>query len=88
MNPWPVAFSLFRDQKLKIWETAVWEEPLESELEGTEGTVVDIEKGRIIVRCAASSYLNLMTVQLPNRKKVTSRDFVNGTQLRVGEQLI
>ncbi len=87
MNPWPVAFCSFRDQKLKIWRTAVTEDVPETELERREGTVFDTSGGRLIVRCAGSSYLSLLTVQLPNRNRVSAKDFVNGSQLCVGERL-
>lgn len=88
MNPWPAAFSLFRDQELKIWRTAVTEAPPGLELDRAEGSVVDIQEGRIVVRCGGPTFLSLVTLQLPNRRKVSAADFVNGTQLRIGERLV
>jgi len=88
MNPWPVAFTSFRDQKLKIWETALAEEPLELEMNAAEGGVVTGLRNGILVRCGSRSYLSLLRLQLPSRQKVTATEFVNGTQLKVGERLI
>jgi methionyl-tRNA formyltransferase len=88
MNPWPVAFTSFRDEKLKIWETAVAEEPLELEMDAAEGDVVRGLRNGILVRCGSRSYLSLLRLQLPSRQKVTAREFVNGAQLKVGERLI
>jgi methionyl-tRNA formyltransferase len=87
MNPWPVAHSLFRGETLKVWRTEVGEHSEVSETHPLEGTVVEIAEGRVMIRCEGFSNLNLLTVQLPNRKKVSAIDFANGTQLQVGESL-
>ena len=88
MNPWPCAFTLFRDQKLKIWKTSETEEPVGIVQDLPSGAIVDVSGGRVVVRCADSSHLNLLTLQLPNRRRVSAVDFVNGTQLRAGELLV
>ena len=88
MNPWPCAFTRFRDQELKIWRTAVADELAGIDQGSPVGAVTEINRDRIVVRCAGPSYLSLITLQLPNRKRVSAGDFVNGTQLRVGERLI
>lgn len=88
MNPWPVAFALFRDQRVKIWKSTVSTEPPGIPLDVSDGTVVHVAKEQVIVRCSGPSYLNLLTLQLPNRKQVSAGDFANGTQLTVGERLL
>jgi methionyl-tRNA formyltransferase len=87
MNPWPIAFSRFRDQKLKIWKTEVLEAPPESSSSSKKGTIVEAEKGSLVVQCAGRTYLRLLTLQLPNRKKVSAGDFINGTLVKAGECL-
>jgi len=88
MNPWPVAFALFRDQRVKIWKTTVSGEPPGAPLDVRDGTLVCVEKEQIVVRCSGPSYLSLLTLQLPNRQQVSAGDFINGTQLKVGERLL
>ena len=85
MNPWPVASSLFRNQPVKIWRSTVFESSGEIEVGAKEGTVVALKKDRVVVQCGSSTYLGLATLQLPNRRRVSAGDFVNGNQLCVGE---
>lgn len=87
MNPWPGATTSFREMPLKIWETAVGGSLSEGVSDPSEGTVVNVERGGVVVRCAGPSYLSLLTLQLPNRKRIAAGDFANGTQLKVGERL-
>jgi methionyl-tRNA formyltransferase len=87
MNPWPGAFTQFREQELKIWRTDLVEEPLEIDPGAPAGTIAAVSKSQVVVSCAGPSFLSLITLQLPNRKRVTAGDFVNGTQLKVGERL-
>jgi methionyl-tRNA formyltransferase len=88
MNPWPVASTSFRDQNVKIWRTEMvsWNKPNFEQEE--PGTIVGAAKDNLVVECESRSFLRLTELQLPNRKRVSARDFLNGTQSRIGERFL
>jgi methionyl-tRNA formyltransferase len=85
MNPWPVASAFFRNQEVKIWRTETVSGNI-GDFEGQgPGMIVAAGKDNLVVECEPKSFLKLKELQLPNRKRISARDFVNGTQLRIGE---
>lgn len=79
VNPWPGAEATFRDKPVRIWATS----PAEGGF-GEPGEVVEVSKARLRV-AAATGAVDLLGLQLPGKKRVSFRDFVNGTRLRAGE---
>jgi methionyl-tRNA formyltransferase len=83
LDPWPGAFTVFRGQTCHI-------EGVPSDLAvpaGTPaGTIHIAGAGEIIVKCGAGSALRVERVQLQGRKRVTSRDFLNGARIQPGER--
>ena len=86
-NPWPVAFTIFRDQKLRIWRSE--KDGLRTagseQSSATPGEVVTIGRSGIVVQCGGHSLLALKEFQLPDRKRLSSIDFANGVALQTGE---
>jgi methionyl-tRNA formyltransferase len=73
LNPWPAAFATFRRERLKIWRTTKLEQAVASVfLGGQSGMVVAVEN-KIIVECGEQTFLSLLELQLPNRKRVSAR---------------
>lgn len=70
-NPWPVAETEYRGQKLRIWLA----EALDEATTAVPGTVLardktlDVATGRGVLR--------LLEVQLPGAKRITAQDFLN-----------
>lgn len=81
MNPWPGAFTEWRDAELKIWR-AVLASPDASG--AAPGTILELDPSGIEVQCGSEA-VRLTELQLPNRKRVGARDFINGTRVSVGE---
>lgn len=71
---WPGTFVMFQGQPLKILAAKAMEG------EGPVGTLLEGER----VACGEGT-LRLLQVQLPNRKPVGARDFLNGARLRPGD---
>lgn len=70
-NPWPVAFTEFNAEPLRIWSARVF--PGGS---GTPGTVINAGKDGIDVVTGAGC-LRLLKVQLPGGKPVSAADFLH-----------
>lgn len=84
-NPWPVAFTTFRSQIVKIWRSELGSKGGPPARPHAPGEVVEVGTDEILVCCGGPSVIALKELQLPNRKRLSARDFVNGTDLRVGE---
>ena len=89
LNPWPVARSGFRGGTVRIWRTQSISKPTKDLYSGGQpGLIACIGNTGIIVECGAATFLSLKDLQLPDRKRVSAADFVNGTKLRSGEVLV
>jgi len=83
LDPWPGAFTWFRGQTCHI-------EGVPSELAvpaaAPAGTIHIAGAGEILVKCGEGGALRVERVQLQGRKRVTSRDFLNGARIQAGER--
>lgn len=83
MHPWPVAFTLWNGQPLKVW----WAEPLVDEVtDQVPGTIVALQKDGIVVATGAGC-LKLTDLQPAGKKRLTAEQLINGRQIHVGERL-
>ncbi len=81
MNPWPGAFTEWRQGELKVWRALV------ASLDASgaaPGTVLETDPSGVDVQCGVGA-VRLTELQLPNRRRVGARDFINGTRVGVGE---
>ena len=86
LNPWPTAWTTFGDKKVKIWRSERVGEILgEMRPSGRPGGILTLGKDRIMVECGQETVLCLEELQLPNRARVSARDFINGVKPKVGE---
>ena len=82
-NPWPLAYSEFRNRKLQVFRSRV--ALASSGGDGrAAGSVVDLTKGGCVVRCGDGE-LELLEVQLSGRSRISGRDFASGARLSRGE---
>ena len=86
LNPWPTASALFRGMQVKVWRSIrVGESRLALSPAGRPGAILALGENEIIFECGQKTFLSLKELQLPNRARVSARDFVNGVNLRVGD---
>lgn len=81
MNPWPVAHTLWKGERFKIYEA------VEVPGSGPSGQVIARSKKELIVATGQGA-LSLKTVQPAGKPKMGIADFLNGSgrELAVGEQ--
>ena len=82
LNPWPVAFSIFKGKKLKIWQTKV----IDNVTIGEIGTVLSITETGFTVQ-TGKGILEILELQPESKRKMTAKDFVCGNQIAINDKL-
>jgi methionyl-tRNA formyltransferase len=83
-QPFPTAFTYFRDKKLTVWKAALADAPHQMV---APGTIVRASGDELLVFCGGDSVLKLDEIQLEGKRRVEARDFINGLHPRAGEVL-
>jgi len=80
-QPWPTAHTTFRSHRLIIWAAAPeWIE----QLQFAPGQIIEANRDRVVVACGDGTALRLLEVQPQDSRRMSARDFLNGTQLYAG----
>jgi len=83
-QPWPHAHTTFRSQRLIVWKaTPEWIE----QLRFPPGQIIEAGRDRLIVACGDGTALRLLEVQLQDSRRMSTRDFLNGRSLAIGQLL-
>jgi methionyl-tRNA formyltransferase len=85
-QPWPGARTLFRNDVCRILKSSVREGETSAALPGSLVAGVGAQRYLAVV-CGDGGCLEVLEVQLPNRKPQTGLDFVNGFRISTGEIL-
>ncbi len=90
--PWPLAFTSFRDNIVKIWRTSLVESNELSNLQqnspkGEPGLISLLNK-RLFVCCQNNIWLEIKEIQPANRAKLNAFDWINGLHLQSSEKLV
>ena len=79
--PWPVAFSSYRGETMRIFKT----EPLQSTAPAEPGTITEITKDAIIVATGEGT-LAIRELQMPGKRRMTTAEFLRGRKIDVGSK--
>jgi methionyl-tRNA formyltransferase len=83
-QPWPNAYTSFRSQRIIIWKaTTEWIE----QLAFPPGQIIDARGDRLVIACGDCTALRVSELQAEGGRRLSARDFLNGTHLKVGELL-
>lgn len=83
-NPNPVAFFEYENQKFKVFEAKV----VNLESQGFEcGQVASANARTGLVIKAKDAFVEIVTLQAPNGKKMLAKDFLNGKKIDVGARV-
>ena len=73
LNSWPGAYAYLDDKNIKIWNSKICNDVYNN----SPGTIIDISKDGIKVVTKDSSII-ITELQLPGKKKILVKDFING----------
>ena len=82
-QPWPNAYTYWRSQRLTLWKTAAHQN---AEHAATCGEVSAAAGDELIVNCGEKTALRVLELQLEGRRRLSARDFLNGTHLKIGDR--
>ena len=81
-QPWPNAHTSFNSKGFTIWRA----EAATPEQTGSPGEVIESGGDSLLVACGDASALRLVEVQPEAKRRMVTRDFLNGTHLKVGDR--
>lgn len=80
LHPWPVAFTTYANQTMKIW----WGEPVEQVLNGEPGEIVAKENDEaFIVVCGNHKGIRITEIQPAGKKRMAVKDYLQGSSDRI-----
>jgi methionyl-tRNA formyltransferase len=82
-QPWPGAFTHYRGHRLIIWKASVTEAGAGDTM---PGTVISAHGDELIVTCGGQTALRLLELQPEAKRRMSVRDFLNGTHLKIGDR--
>lgn len=74
LNPNPGCYFEIDDKKIKVHKVNV----IDSKVEGKVGQIISVGKDSFSIICGDKSLLEILELQLEGKKKMTTRDFLNG----------
>jgi len=84
-QPWPGSYTEFREKRLTVWRAR--EESSASTEVAEPGIILAIDETGIVIACADSTALRIEEVQIEGKRRVTAREFCNGSRLRLGDRI-
>lgn len=84
-QPFPTSYTFYQGKKMTIWKARQIQD---SEFEAQDsGFVLDAKGNNLIVGCGSQTVLQIEELQLEGKKRMATRDFLNGIKIQTGEKL-
>ena len=84
-QPFPTSFTKYQDKKITIWKANEIQIP-DSEIKKT-GEIIEAKGDKLLLTCGNQTILQIEELQIEGKRRMTTRDFLNGIKLQVGEIL-
>ncbi|WP_425807191.1 methionyl-tRNA formyltransferase [Desulfitobacterium sp. Sab5] len=81
LNPWPGAFTTFREENLKVWKSKILPS---SQAQAQPGEIVELSNEGIVLQ-TGSGLILLQEVQPAGKRAMSARDFYLGRHAQTGE---
>ena len=82
-QPWPSAYTHYKSHRLILWKADVTETVSR---DGRAGEVLVAHGDDLVVKCGDETALRFIEVQPEAKRRMSIRDFLNGTHLKVGDR--
>lgn len=82
-QPWPNAYTLHNSHRLIVWKSTVAETAAAA---ARTGEVLVAHGDDLVVKCGDETALRLLEVQPEAKRRMSVRDFLNGSHLKAGDR--
>lgn len=83
MNPWPIANTAFRNERLQLWRSKPAAE-YAADFPATPGAFLGSSQDGLRIQCGNGTVLEIVEVQRPGKSRVSGREFAIGARLQPG----
>ncbi|MEB1810035.1 MAG: methionyl-tRNA formyltransferase [Bacillaceae bacterium] len=83
LHPWPVAFTTFNGQPMKIW----WGQKTASAQKAEPGTVIAVEEDGFVVATGNETAIKVTDLQPAGKKRMLAGQFLRGAGITTGDKL-
>ena len=83
-QPFPTTYCYLIGKKLTLWKCTVAEGREEAL---NAGTIIEAHGDELVVQCGNMQTLRIHELQLEGKRRMSTRDFLNGVKLNLGEKL-
>jgi methionyl-tRNA formyltransferase len=85
-NPFPVAYTVFNGERIKIYTAEIANQPAKTV---AAGTLISVDEQGVVVACGEQA-IRIKTVQIPNKKAMSVKELLNGyaNYFSVGQQFL
>jgi methionyl-tRNA formyltransferase len=84
LQPWPNAYTSFQSRRLIIWEANA--QKIENG-SANHGEIIEAHGDRLAIACGQQTQLLVRELQTEDARRISTRDFLNGAHVKVGETL-
>ena len=84
-QPFPTSYTFYQGKKLTIWKAK--ELQISDYQFQTAGEVVEAKGDKLFAACGNQTILQIEELQIEGKRRITTRDFLNGIKLQIGEIL-
>jgi methionyl-tRNA formyltransferase len=83
-QPYPTAFTFYKEKKLTVWRC----QPSNAVHRlRPPGEILEAKGDNLLVFCGGDSVLQIEELQIEGKRRMTTRDFLNGIKIQIGEKL-
>ncbi len=84
-QPWPTAYTFFQEKRLVIWKAATTLQTEQNEF--STGEIAGLYGDKFAVKCKNDSLLLVEEIQPEGKRRMSAKDFINGSRIKIGERL-
>ena len=84
-QPFPTAYTSLQSKKLTIWRASEFKNKNSSDK--PHGEILESKGGNLLVACGEETVLKIEELQIEGKRRMKTRDFLNGMKLKAGEIL-
>ncbi len=85
-QPFPTSFAKYQDKKLTIWKAREFQ--ISDFKFQIAGEILEAKGDKLFVGCGNQTVLQIEELQIEGKRRMMTRDFLNGIKLQIGEKLV